>query len=208
MKKGAVIIGMVFLLLLMIPVGWYLWFRYESVPEFAMEEIGLQEGDLILRRGRSIESFAVVMADQDQDYSHIGIVVFENGKPWVIHAVPGESGEKPERVIREVPQSFLSRKKASGFAVFRSVFPPDSCKKVAAKALQYFNNNLEFDHEYNLRSEDKLYCTELVLRAYLELKLDTAFLEYTKIRIFMGDKLILMPGIFAKSPQFYHICKY
>jgi hypothetical protein len=208
MKKAAFIIGMGLLLVVLVPLGWFVVFRYHSSPDVNVAEIDLRDGDLILRRGRSIESFAVVVADKDKDYSHIGIVAMDDGKPYVIHVVPGESDTRPELVIKESPESFLCRKKATGFAVYRSVFPEDSCKKVALKALGYHQNRIAFDHEYDLQSDQKLYCTELVLRAYQELKLDTGFLEYTRIRIFLGEKSILMPGIFAKSPQFYQICQY
>jgi hypothetical protein len=196
---------LVLVFLLLIPASGFLLFRLSSSADADLHDLDLQNGDLILRRGRSLESFAVFLADKNRDYSHIGIVVVENGNPFVIHAVPGESATEPETVIKERPADFLSRDKASRFAVYRSVFQAGEREKVALKALEYYQNNTGFDHEYNLDSDQKVYCTELVLKAYEQASLDTRWLELKEIRLFSGSRKILFPGTFINSPQFFSI---
>lgn len=189
--------------LFLVPVCGFLLFHYTSSPGVRLEGLKLQNGDLILRRGRSIESFAIFLADKNRDFSHIGIVAIEDGVPYVIHAVPRESGEIPERVRKEKPETFLSPEKASRFAVYRSVFPANELEKAAAKALEFYQNRVEFDNAYDLASDQKLYCTELVLKAFQHIPLDTNGFELQEVRIFSGSNKILFPGTFVKSPQFF-----
>ena len=199
--RKVLLFSLVFFLL--VPVIAFLVFHFSSPTDAGLETIKLQNGDLILRRGRSIESFAVFMADKNRDFSHIGIVAIENGEPFVIHAVPGESGKNPERVIKERPEIFLSREKASHYAIYRSIFSAWEREKVAAKALEYYYNGVEFDHEYNLDSDQKVYCTELVFKAYQQLSIDIHQFELKDIHIFSGTRKILFPGSFITAPQFF-----
>jgi len=192
--------------ILLVPVVSYLLFSYSTTQQpVNPDSLTLNNGDLILRRGRSIESYAVYLADRNRDYSHIGIVVFEHEKPFVVHAVPGESGHSPEKVIKESLLSFLSPEKASHFAVYRSFFTPEELKKVAGKALGFFYQEIEFDNDYDLNSDHKLYCTELVLKAYRQLHLDTRQFKPDEINFLFGRKRILFPGIFIRSPDFFKV---
>jgi Orthopoxvirus protein of unknown function (DUF830). len=69
----------------------------------------LREGDVVFRRGAGLISRAVLAADEDGQFSHIGIVV-RNGNNWmVVHAVPGEPEFKgdSDRVKMEPIASFF-----------------------------------------------------------------------------------------------------
>lgn len=185
------------------PVAGFLLFHYAVSPDARLNELTLQNGDLILRRGRSIESFAIFLADNNRDFSHIGIVAMEHGKPYVIHIVPGETGDSNDRVRKERPEAFLSREKASRFAVYRSIFTAEELKEVASKAMEYFEKGIEFDNDYDLVSDQRLYCTELVLKAYQQLPINTQGFELQEVRILSGVHEILFPGTFVRSPQFF-----
>ena len=50
----------------------------------------LKTGDIVFRRGGGISSHAVMMADRNGRYSHVGIVVDSAGKKMIVHAVPDE----------------------------------------------------------------------------------------------------------------------
>ena len=59
----------------------------------------LRDGDLVFRQGMGPESEAVLQLDSTGgQYSHIGIVISDNGKWKVVHAVPGESNDGIDRV--------------------------------------------------------------------------------------------------------------
>ena len=52
--------------------------------------VKLHSGDVVFRRGMSLTSHAVLAADAQGNYSHVGIVVDSAGKKMIVHAVPGE----------------------------------------------------------------------------------------------------------------------
>src|SRR5687768_13423757 len=60
----------------------------------------LQEGDLVLRLNHDPASqFIKYFNRNDKSYSHAGIVLFENGYPYVYHIVNGE--ENPGEQIKK-----------------------------------------------------------------------------------------------------------
>ena len=74
---------------------------------------------------------------------------------------------------REPLVDFLAPRKADGFAVYH-VLPDDDLRARAAiqAALGYQARGVLFDRDFSLDTEDKMYCTELVWRVYLDAGLD------------------------------------
>ena len=58
-------------------------------------ESELQGGDIVFRRGKGIESKAVLYADGGL-FSHVGIVVEYQGRKMIIHSVPWEQEHKDD----------------------------------------------------------------------------------------------------------------
>lgn len=202
-----------YLLILFLPLlifgGAYGYFRRTPIPENkTLASIGFHDGDLVFRRGRSVESFAVYLADRDHDYSHIGVVVMEQGKPFVIHAVPGESAGKTSRVSKEPVERFLDGSKASHWAVYRSHFTSLQLHRIAVKASEFFRKRIEFDNDYDLSTDSHLYCTELVLKAYQAAGLDPGRYPESEFRFVVGVKKILFPSAFIQSPDFFRVGSY
>jgi len=164
-------------------------------------------GDIIFRRGRSLVSTVVLLNDRESPFSHTGIVSLEGGIPYVIHAVPGEpdtNGE--ERVKRDLLTEFLTPEKAARFAVFRlKNGDPDAVFQAAATAEGYYQNRLAFDKAFSIRSDDRLYCTELVWKAYLSAGLNLTGNRFARTNAsFIADSLIL-PGHILKSSLLYEV---
>lgn len=160
----------------------------------------INNGDLILRCGRSTESFAVYLADDNSEFTHIGIISIENEITYVIHAVP----HKNKLVKKENINEFLKSKNASKYAVYRSNYNPFFLNKVVKEANSFYTQKYEFDNEYDLTTNTKLYCTELVLKAFnnvgLSLKVKTKEFNYM-----LGKHNIIFPSEFTKNPIFYRI---
>ena len=122
----------------------------------------LNNGDLILRRGRSTESYAVYLADKNAEFTHLGIISIEDEIPFVIHVVP----DKNKLVKKESLKEFLKPKNASEFAIYRSHYNKFFLDKVVQEANSFYLKKYEFDNKYDLETDSKLYCTELVLKAF------------------------------------------
>ena len=201
------------LLLLIIPVfsivSEYLIFRFQQNTTMKIpDHLTLQEGDLVFRRGKSMESFAVVMAEQKGDFSHIGLIVMEEKMLYVIHIEPDDNFPGGDRVRKEPLQRFLDPEKASHFAIYRSHLDRKNLAMVAEQARDFFRKGSRFDHSYNLQTDQALYCTELVLKAYQRGSLSFSRLiqKTDKVRLLMVTKNILMPEAFIRSHLFYKIC--
>ncbi len=127
----------------------------------------LCEGDIIFRLGLSRESHIVNIADRRSSYSHVGVVVEQNGEIMVVHAVPDERpyGGVDSVRIDSISQFWRNDRALRGLIVRLNA--PDSLRKRAAeRALGYYQREMLFDGDFSLADTTSLYCTELVERAY------------------------------------------
>lgn len=127
----------------------------------------LRAGDVVFRRGGGVTSYAVLVADPEGNYSHVGIVADSAGKKIIIHAVPGEPDYQgdSDRVKADTPEHFFSTLYASRGAICRHK-DPDIAAKASKLALQMFRAHVLFDHDYNLKDTTQMYCTELLAYVY------------------------------------------
>ena len=124
----------------------------------------LQDGDVIFRRGRDLMAASVLAADDTARFSHVGLIVRDGDKVWVVHAVPAE-GEAAGGVVSEGLAGFLDHDKAADFAIYRHrALAPDQRRMVRQTALAAVGT--PFDYDLRLSDAGALYCSELVLRAY------------------------------------------
>jgi hypothetical protein len=164
----------------------------------------LCDGDIILRKGRSMASMAVCIADEYDGFSHIGIVKLVDGEPFVIHAVPGESNG-PDKVKMDPLPTFLHPSRASNLALFRPDLPGHIVAKACSTALSYFENELLFDDEYSWESDSKLYCTELVIKAYESAGFLMGKDKMQDIDFAFFNHRLIMPSFIASEAHFKKI---
>ena len=155
----------------------------------------LKNGDLILRKGKSPESFVVYTADKSADFSHIGMVVSEANKLFVVHAVP----HKNKVLKKETIEQFLSKKNASKYAIYRANFSEKELQNVTQNVIEFYNNGVAFDNQYNLKTDDKMYCTELILKAFSKAHLNLN-IKPTLFNYILGKHSIILPSAFTKQP--------
>jgi hypothetical protein len=172
--------------------------RQDEIISVKQDYSFLQNGDLVLRRGKSVDSFAVFLLDENRDYSHIGIVCIENKVPRIIHIVP----DKPDRVRKDPPEIFLSSKNASHYKIIRPDIPANKLELVAKSALDFFDRKLHFDNKYDLSTCTEMYCTELIIKAFEQNNIIFPDIKPQKIKLLLGAYDVIMPGSFLVSPQF------
>jgi len=161
----------------------------------------LQEGDLVFRRGIGMVSRVVLAADKAGSYSHIGIVVKENSKWKVVHAVPGEPDYEgdPDRIKMDDIQLFFHKDRAKAGALMRLSMDSDLSHSAARHAIQLYRSRILFDHKYNLNDSSEMYCTELVDYIYKKQGIDLSEDRISRINIpgLNGD--YLLPGHIQQS---------
>jgi uncharacterized protein YycO len=110
--------------------------------------------------------------DADDSYSHVGLIHRADQNIFVIHTTWGEPPIEWKYVRIEPLDTFLAQDRASEAAVYR-VGTPDPVRSAAVqKALEYLQSRIPFDTEFDITTSDRMYCTELVWRAYSEAGLD------------------------------------
>lgn len=127
----------------------------------------LHEGDLAFRRGNSFDSFAVVMADKQGAFSHVGIVVRAiDDSLYIVHAVPDESVDGIDRLKCDLPSVFFAADKSSAGAILRLKKEAHIAHQAAKHALALYSRGVLFDHAYNYQDTTAFYCTELIDYVY------------------------------------------
>jgi len=122
----------------------------------------LQHGDVVVRTGNDITSEMFKQANQtDKTYSHCGIVMIEDGKPYVYHCIGGE--DNPDEVLRrDSIQFWVSPANNTGFGILRYRFSPSQLDSFCNITKTYYSQQKKFDMDFDLQNDDKLYCAELL----------------------------------------------
>lgn len=67
------------------------------------------------------------------------------------------------------------------------------------KALGYYEMGLPFDKAFDFRNDDKLYCTELVWKAYLAAGINLTNGKFYVLTMNLVADSIILPGQFLES---------
>jgi cell wall-associated NlpC family hydrolase len=118
----------------------------------------LRDGDIIFHTSRSAQSSAIQRATRSP-YSHVGIILLRDGKPFVLEAVA---------TVRYTPlESWIARGNAGHYVVRRlkrGLSSGEATKlRVAAKRFAGKPYDLYFEW-----SDARIYCSELVWKIYRE----------------------------------------
>jgi hypothetical protein len=125
----------------------------------------LKEGDLVVRLNRDPSSqFIRNFNRHDKRYSHAGIVLFENGYPYVYHIVNGE--ENPdERMRKDSLSRFCNPGINKTFGIFRYSLDTGEMKTIKDIIHQWYAQGVRFDSVFNLNTDDRMYCSEMISKA-------------------------------------------
>ena len=115
----------------------------------------LQDGDIIFHRSQSSQAKAIAAATKS-DYTHMGIIFFSDGKPFVYEAVqPVKKTPLDEWIARGVGKRYVVKRLKNSASVKMS--------KVKGEVLQLLGRDYDWLFEW---SDSKVYCSELVWKAY------------------------------------------
>jgi len=123
----------------------------------------LLDGDLIFRRGRDVLATAVLAAQSEGRFSHVGMIVLRDGGPVVIHAMPPEPGTIGG-VHAESLERFASPALAADVAIFRMT-TLDSATRRQVREYLVSQVGKPFDLAFRYSDDAEHHCTELVLKA-------------------------------------------
>ncbi len=119
----------------------------------------LRDGDIIFQTSQSSQSSAIQFATHSK-YSHMGIIFFRDGKPYVFEAI---------RTVQYTPlDQWIHRGKNGKYVVKRlrnadSLITQQSVKKLKTIASTFKGKPYDLTFEW---SDDSIYCSELVWKIY------------------------------------------
>lgn len=167
----------------------------------------LQSGDIVLRLGNDITSNMLAqMNTSDKRFSHIGFCFKEDDNWMVYHALAAEFGE--EKNMRKEPlEHFFNSENNLSIGIAFTNFNHGQRALLYQKVQQWQQAKIPFDMAFDLNTDDKLYCSEMVAKA-INYSLDSNFIPFsdTLNKQFYGIDDIIHSSLIEKV-QFQTISK-
>jgi hypothetical protein len=150
-------------------------------------------GDLIFRDGRGYISNAFrKLSRTDPRYSHAGIIHRENGKVYVYHLIGGEDN-KNNKMKKDDLDDFINPLQANSFGIYRCDLDGNKIDSIASI---YFKQQIVFDADFNLSTDDKMYCTEFLYKILTKVSGKENYLPLT---VLPGMKYVACDNIYLSS---------
>jgi len=142
-------------------------------------QIVVQSGDLVLRTGRDYTSEVMRnLSQHDKTYSHCGLVSIENDSVFVYHAIGGE-WNPDQKLRRDLFAVFCNPYENRGFGIYRYSLNKKEKKEVLRNIHHLYKEEVKFDMQFNLDTDDRMYCSEFVYKAIKPaLKLKTTTINH------------------------------
>ncbi|XVJ71109.1 MAG: YiiX family permuted papain-like enzyme [Rhizobacter sp.] len=119
----------------------------------------LKDGDIVFQTSRSYQSVAVQRATGSK-YSHMGIVFFRAGKPYVLEAVSTVKFTPLDQwTARGAKGHFVVKRLRNSGAVLNAV----ALERLRQEAGSFAGRPYDLTFEW---TDDRIYCSELVWKAY------------------------------------------
>lgn len=137
----------------------------------------IQSGDLVFRTGADMTSYMLRQLNlHEKMYSHCGIAIVENGQVYVYHSIGGE--DNPDEKLRKEPaQVWFSPVNNLGGGVARLLVQRLNHDSLAALLHAWHSSGKKFDMKFDLSTDDRLYCSEMVYKAFNKILQDTTWLK-------------------------------
>lgn len=125
----------------------------------------IRQGDMITRTGSDFTSESLrQLSFTDKTYSHCGIASIEHDTVFVYHSLGGE-WNPDEKLRRDPLELFCNPEENRGFGVFSFNFTARQLKNLDSIVKAWYHNGLMFDMQFDLSTNDRMYCAEFVSKA-------------------------------------------
>lgn len=119
----------------------------------------LKDGDLVFQDSQSSQCTAIKLATHSP-YSHVGVVFFHEGKPFVLEAI--------QPVVATPFDQWIRRGRDQRYVIRRlreadKTLTPDAIARLRKEGVRYLNKDYDWQFQW---SDDQFYCSELVWKMY------------------------------------------
>jgi len=125
----------------------------------------IKTGDLMLRHSTGFSSDIFMQASKrETKFSHSGIAVRNpDGSVYVYHMLGGV--DNPNfNLKRDSIQAWCSPVFAESFAIYRYDLTDAERSSIDSMARHFYKTNLAFDMDFDLKTDDKMYCSEFIYK--------------------------------------------
>ena len=120
-----------------------------------------KDGDLVVRLTDDLVSEQVkLINEKDKRYSHAGII-FKINDTLKVYNISPDSADRDEIKIEPL-DSFINPEKNISCALYRYVLSHKEIQSLKNTLDSFKSKSVTFDWHYNLATDDKMYCAELI----------------------------------------------
>jgi len=147
-----------------------------TLPKMEQSKALLSDGCIVLRAGNDVISSMFAQLNRtDKTFSHCGIAFEEDKKWYVFHSIGGEDNPN-SKLRKDTYEKFVGFEHNLGFGICNYALTDTQLQKLHNIVLNYYQKEIPFDMQFDLHSNDRLYCAEMVYKAYQQaLGVDTFF---------------------------------
>lgn len=122
----------------------------------------LEKGDIILRRGSGILSNYIISVLKDSlPISHCGIIVKKDSDIHVIHSILREENAI-KGITKEPIEDFVQEALLNSLVILRQKQSEKYKLEFVSKAEELLKEAIPFDPMFDIQTQEKMYCTEIV----------------------------------------------
>jgi len=159
----------------------------------------VQDGDIIARDYVDPLSQAIKRFNRiDPSYSHAGIVIIENGYPFVYHVLPNRKSAFGN-LCRDSLKRFCASADINGFGIFRYHLLPRATSIMKTQLKAWQSEGILFDPGFSYRSDHELYCSEMVAKLISKASRGSVIFEFTRPTIIEKELYLLR---FPKAKEY------
>ncbi len=166
----------------------------------------IQNGDLVTRTGNDFTSQSLRSLNQrDKTYSHCGIASIEHDSIFVYHALGGDFNPD-QKIRRDAMEDFAEPYSNKGIGIFRFEVADSIKQNFVLVAKEFFCNGIMFDMDFDLKTDDRMYCTEFVYKSFIKASGNKLVFNRSHIKLFefIGvDDIFLHPQCKLKAQLVY-----
>jgi len=170
----------------------------EAFEKKALESIIAKgkSGDIILKNGYGQISRTITkVLNEKIKISHCGILIVneESNERYIIHSVAKQISDRDGIQTIDL-ERFIKDVKPGDLHMLR--YKTDTTEKIKDEAICLLEKEIPFDHKYDLKNDNELYCSELIYKIFL----NTYFEEVFERKPFgYGEILLFNPILTNKN---------
>lgn len=150
---------------------------YNQANESMIQKI--QSGDVILRQGKDeLSQLFARLNKRHQQYSHCGIALQTDSGTFVYHIISTAQNIEG-KILCEPVSTFIQPRTNAAWAIVRYDLNVNQVSDLLYQISGYAAKGVVFDKQFDLATNDKLYCSEMLYKAILLAKQDSTIIKPT-----------------------------